>query len=142
VVLQRKLRLFGDGRDGPGRLYRIGPNQELLSRPVSELPVTSGSGARFVAPEEYRNVDLGSATIPVHVTGYLDDVPVGRDLAIAVNGRIRAVGRSFKLATKDDVLFAAVVPEQSFRQGRNRVEVFEVLNAGGGLSLRRLGAAR
>jgi hypothetical protein len=140
-VVERQLRLFGVGRDGPLRLFRIGPNQELLSRAVGELPVTRGSGARFVAPEEYRNVDLRSPTVPVHVTGYLDEVPTGRDLAVAVNGRIRAVTRSFKLATRDDVLFAAMVPEQSFHQGRNRVEVFAVLKAGGALSLQRLGTA-
>jgi hypothetical protein len=139
-VLERQLRLFGVGRDGPLRLFRIGPNQELLSRPVGELPMTRGSGARFVAPEEYRNVDLRSPTVPVHVTGRLDDVPAGRDLAIAVNGRIRAVTRSFELADGDEVLFAAMVPESSFRQGRNRVEVFAVLSAGGALSLQRLGA--
>jgi hypothetical protein len=140
AVLRRKLRLFGTGRDAPLRLFRIGPNQELLFRPVRAFPVTQGSGARFVAPEEYRRVDLRSPTIPVHVTGYLRGTPPRRDLAIAVNGRIAAVSRSFRLATGRDVLFAAMVPESAFHQGRNRVEVFSVTRPGGSFSLSRLGA--
>ncbi len=35
AVVQRNVRLFGTGRDGPERIYRIGPNQELLGRPAS-----------------------------------------------------------------------------------------------------------
>jgi hypothetical protein len=137
AVLDRQLRLFGTGAEGPQRIFRIGPNQDLLFRPVSELQVSAGSGASFLEAQEYRDVDLRSPTIPVHVVGRLSGLPPGRDLAIAVNGRIAAVSRSFKLATKDDVLFAAMTPESVFRQGRNRVEVFEVLP---GAALRRLGA--
>jgi Sulfatase len=139
AVLERKLRLFGTGAEGPLRLFRIGPHQELLFRPLSALSVRPGSGkASFVAPEEYRNVDLRSPTVPVHVTGRLSDVPSGTDLAIAVNGRIEAVTRSFELAKGGEgVLFAAMVPERSFRQGRNRVEVFSVSRS----TLTRLGSA-
>jgi sulfatase-like protein len=136
AVLEKKLRLFGVGSDGPERLFRIGPNPELLGRAVGSLTVSEGAGADFVAPGEYRNVDLRSPTVPTHVTGFLHGTPPGRDLAIAVNGTIRAVSRSFRLVNRDGVLFAAMVPESSFRQGANRVEVFEVTDAGG---LRRLG---
>ena len=38
AALERKLRLFGVGGDGPQRLFRIGPHPELLGRPVRELP--------------------------------------------------------------------------------------------------------
>jgi sulfatase-like protein len=135
--LRRKLRLFGVGREGPLRQFRIGPRQDLLFTPVSRYRVTAGSGARFVAPEEYGKVDLRSATIPVHVTGYLKGVPKGRDLVIAVNGRIEATTKSFTLATGTGPIFAAMLPESSFHQGRNRVEVYEVE----GSTLKRLGAA-
>jgi Sulfatase len=138
AIVERKLRLFGTGADGPQRLFRIGPDQQLLFRPVSDFTVRGGSGASFVAPEEYRNVDLRSPTVPVHVTGRLGDVPSGTSLAIAVNGRIEAVTRSLELAKGGEgVIFAAVVPEHAFRQGRNRVEVFSV----SGSTLTRLGSA-
>jgi hypothetical protein len=135
--LERKLAIFGDGADGPLRLFRIGPDQELLFKPLSDYRVTNGSGASFVGAGEYRNVDLKSPTIPVHVTGHLKGIPTGRDLAIAVNGKIQATTVSFRTAVSSDVIFAAMVPESSFRKGRNRVEVLEIQPGG---TLRRLGS--
>ena len=44
-----------------------------------------------------------------------------------VNGRIEAVGRSFRLAGDPTEHFAFMVPETSLREGRNRIEVFEVV---------------
>ena len=139
AVLERKLATFGHGSDGPLRLFRIGPDQELLFKRVSDLSLTSpGSGTGVDMPQanEFRHVDLRTPTIPVHVTGYLDGVPTGRELAIAVNGRIAAVTRSFHLAINDTPIFAAMVPESFIHQGANKVDVYEV---GAGRSLRRLG---
>jgi Sulfatase len=136
VALRRKLRLFGTGGDGPLRIFRIGPRQDLLFKPVSRYQVVPGSGASFAGAEGYRNVNLKDL-VPAHVTGHLEGVPNGRDLAIAVNGTIEATTRSFTLATGGGPIFAAMVPPSSFHQGRNRVEVFEVE----GSTLKRLGAA-
>ena len=136
AALRRKLRLFGTGSEGPLRLFRIGPRQDLLFQPVSRYRVTAGSGASFVGAEGYRDVDLRDL-VPAHVMGHLEGVPGGRDLAIAVNGTIEATTRSFTLATGGGPIFAAMVPPSSFRQGRNRVEIFEVE----GSTLRRLGSA-
>ncbi|MFN2617112.1 MAG: sulfatase-like hydrolase/transferase [Thermoleophilaceae bacterium] len=137
-ALQRKLSVFGTGAQGPLRLFRIGPDQQLLFQPVRDFRVVPGSGARFVGASEYRDVDLRSATIPVHVAGYLKGIPNGRTLAIAVNGRIAATCDSFTLATGIGPVFSAMTPESFWRQGRNRVELFEVLP---GNALRRLGTA-
>jgi hypothetical protein len=136
-VLGRKLSVFGTGAEGPLRLFRIGPAQRLLFRPVRDFRLVQGSGARFASASEYRDVDMGSPTIPVHVTGYLKGIPNGRTLAIAVNGRIAATCASFTLATGIGPVFAAMTPESLWRQGRNRVEVYEVQP---GDTLRRLGA--
>ena len=126
-VLASKLRLFGEGADGPGRIYRIGPNQELIGRPAR------GAGLRPLRVDlsyarEYGNVDLRSATVPVHVVGRVRGKPRGsrRDVAIAVNGRIAAVSRSFALANDPQELVAAVAPQSAWRQGRNQVEILEV----------------
>src|SRR4051794_14082095 len=137
--LERKLSIFGDGADGPLRLFRIGPDQNLLFKSLSGFSVTNGSGASFVAPEEFGKVDLRTPTIPVHITGHLKGIPTGRDLAIAVNGKIEATTVSFHTAVSNDVVFAAMVPESSFHQGRNSVEVLEVEPGGG--ALKRLGRA-
>ncbi len=50
----------------------------------------------------------------------------GRDIAVAVNGTIAAVGTTFELVEGDEgELVSVMVPPSAFRQGRNRVEVFE-----------------
>jgi hypothetical protein len=79
--------------------------------------------------------------VPAHVVGRIRGGRSGarRDVAIAVNGRIVAVSRSFQLATGDDELVAAMVPESAFRQGRNRVQVLAVSRRGGSLGLASLG---
>ena len=71
-------------------------------------------------------MDPASGLVPVHVVGRVngpDRHP--RDIAVAVNGTIHAVGNTFKLAVGDDAeLVSVMVPETAFKKGRNRVEVF------------------
>jgi hypothetical protein len=125
AVVDRNLRLFGTGRDGPERVYRIGPNQELLGRP------SSAAGSRldvdFVYGADYEDVDLESPFVPTQVVGHVrSEGETGREIAVAVNGTIVAVGNTFELVTGDEgELVSAMVPPTAFRQGRNRVEVFE-----------------
>jgi hypothetical protein len=126
AVVDRNLRLFGTGREGPERIYRIGRNQELIGRPASaagdrlpvELPYAS----------EYERVDPDSGYIPTHVVARVQGDPdPGREIAVAVNGTIAAVGNTFTLAVGDEgELVSVMVPESAFREGRNEVEVFEV----------------
>ena len=50
-----------------------------------------------------------------------------RDIAVAVNGTIVAVGNTFTLAEGDEgELVSVMVPGVGVPEGRNRVEVFEV----------------
>jgi hypothetical protein len=50
----------------------------------------------------------------------------GREIAVAVNGTIAAVGSTFELAEGDEgELVSVMVPPSAFRSGSNRVEVFE-----------------
>ena len=124
-IIERNLKLFGTGRDD--RLYRIGPNPELIGR----QPASAGLrplDTELPNASDYRSVDTNSDFIPVHVVGRVrDDGPGGRDIAVAVNGKIVAVGETFTLATGDEgELVSVVVPPESFNQGRNEVEVFEV----------------
>ena len=52
------------------------------------------------------------------------------DVAVAVNGVIRAVGRTWYLSGRRSEYFAMNVPEASLRSGRNGVEVFMVRRNG------------
>jgi Sulfatase len=125
AVVERNLELFGTGRDGPARLYRIGPNQELLGRPAS------AAGERLdvdlVYEEDYAEVDLESPFVPTQVAGHVrSEGEPGREIAVAVNGTIVGVGTTFELTTGGEgELMQVMVPPDSFRNGRNRVEVFE-----------------
>ena len=126
-MLDKKLRLFGTGADGPDRIYRIGPHQELIGKPAS-APGLKPLNVDLTYRSEYGKVDTGSTTIPTHVAGEVKggpDHPV--DVAIAVNGRIRAVSSTFKLTTGvGGWLVGAMVPEDSFHDGANKVEVLQV----------------
>jgi Sulfatase len=123
-VIERNQRLLGSGADGADRIYEIGPQPELIGQPAS------AAGAKLdvelAYADEYEQVDPASGYVPAHVVGRVrgaDRHP--RDIAVAVNGTIRAVGSTFTLAVGDEgELVSVMVPETAFHEGRNRVEVF------------------
>jgi hypothetical protein len=125
AVVERNLRLFGTGRDGPERIYRIGPNQELLGRPASAAGERLDVDLTYAA--DYEEVDLESPFVPTQVVGQVrSEGEPGREIAVAVNGTIVGVGSTFELVTGGEgELVAVMVPPSAFRDGRNRVEVFE-----------------
>jgi hypothetical protein len=135
LVRERNHRLFGTGSDGPDRIYRIGPHQELIGKPA---PPGQGKGSVEISDSgDYADVDTKSDFLPTHPVGKLDGGTPGRDIAVAVNGRIAAVGRTFTLAEGEDgEFFSVMIPPESLRDGRNRIEVYEVSSSG---SLTRLG---
>jgi hypothetical protein len=165
---RRWARLFGTGAhselvfgDPWAGVYRVGPNRELIGKRVAGLhlgqPVgealtvarrrNSGDAAPTGVRPKIANADLlrdirpGDAIYPTRVTGRLAGAPAEgvRELALAVNGRIRAVGRSFRLGRRPAEFFSFVVPERALRRGANHVQLFEVVD--GGRTLVPLGAA-
>jgi Sulfatase len=123
-IIDRNQRLFGTGADGPGRIFEIGPHPELIGQPASVAGPKLDVELAYA--DEYENVDPASGYVPAHVVARVngpDRHP--RDIAVAVNGTIRAVGSSFDLAVGDEgELVSVMVPESAFRKGSNRVEVF------------------
>ena len=110
----------------------IGPNRSLVGRATDSLAsVAGGSGARssIVQDQLFAHVRRASGVVPAQIAGDLRGGRAGakRDLAVAVNGRVEAVGRSFYLAGDAIEHFAFNVPEAALREGRNKVEVFEVV---------------
>ena len=123
--------LYGD----PWALaYRIGPHRELLDRRGSGVRAgrSAALSAEAVDAALFAHVSRGRRVFPTRVTGQLHGMPVGRhaDLALAVNGRIRAVGRSFDLSVKRREFFSFLVPETALRTGTNRLVLFEVRDGG------------
>jgi Sulfatase len=143
ITVERKLRLFGTGADGPDRIYRIGPHQELLGKSVDELsPAPQGSVKVDVQDSgDYENVEDLATFVPNHVVAKVEGGSSGatRDIAVAVNGKIEAVSKTFYLATDSgQEVLSAMVPPDAFHEGANKVEIFEV---GSGGELTRLGGA-
>ena len=70
-------------------------------------------------------MDPASGLVPVHIVASVngpDRHP--RDIAVAVNGTIQAVGNTFKLAVGNaGELVSVMVPESAFHKGRNDVQV-------------------
>src|SRR5215213_203251 len=128
-ALDRQAGLFGRG------LYRVGPRAELVGRRVSDLRLRDARGvtSELARAELFRNARGGVS--PAHVVGTLHGVGAGRDVAVAVNGRIGAMGRtfSFRGATR----FEALAPDRAFRAGQNAVATYIVSKAGGPIVLDR-----
>ena len=85
-------------------------------------------------------MDRESGFVPAEITGRLRGGRPGggRPLAIAVNGRIAAVARTFSLAGSHTESFAVIVPEWTLGPGENDVRAFEIVPRGGRQALRPL----
>jgi hypothetical protein len=128
--------VFGTGSFA--KIYAIGPHRELLGRSPTSLPVApSGSLAVKIDGATLLDaVDLGSSFLPSFIEGVVDGTTGTTDLAIALNGEIAAVTKTFD--QHGQTRFSALVPEKAFRNGRNAVEVFAVDEADGSVALARL----
>jgi hypothetical protein len=122
-IIERNHRLFGVGADGPGRIYAVGPDQDLVGKAPAGLEPLD---VDFTYASDYANVDLKSPFVPSFVVGQVKDGgSPGRSVAVAVNGKIVGTGQTFTLATGEGgQLVAVMVPPGSFKQGRNDVRVY------------------
>ncbi|MDQ4049542.1 MAG: hypothetical protein M3131_09220, partial [Actinomycetota bacterium] len=93
--------------------------------------------AGIVGAADMRAVGPASLILPTQVAGPVSGGARGakRDVAVAVNGTIEAVGRTFYLRGSTQESYAMMVPETAMRPGANSVEVFEVSNRGRSLRL-------
>ena len=138
ALVRQKVRMFGQG-DFASLYTGIGPNRKLLGRLTAQLrPAPAGKVRTQLAnAADMRNVDAGSQVHATQVAGSLTGAKSGqtRDVAVAVNGRIEAVGRTFRLRGSSKESYALMVPEVALKAGRNTVELFEVTAKGTKLQL-------
>jgi hypothetical protein len=130
AIVRRRLRELGSG--DWGSLYTaFGPHRELIGRSVADVRAAS-SRATFSLARSFSRVRRASGIVPTQVAGRIHGSGPGRerDIAVAVNGRIAAVGRSFHLRGQTIESFSVMVPENSLREGRNRIEILEVADSG------------
>ncbi len=135
IRLQRAQR-YGTGLesrlflgDAWASAYRIGPHPELIGRYARSETGAVRSGLR-AAPANaalLANVTSTAPVFPARLTGQIEGGGgTDRDLTVAVNGRIWAVGRSFHLENQRPEYFSLMVPDRALRGGRNEAELFEV----------------
>ena len=140
AVVRRRLRRYGSG-DLASLYTGIGPHRGLIGDQLAELdPAPAGPvRADFVAGHRLRRVRPASGLVPTQLAGTIRGGRPGsrRNLAVAVNGTVRAVGRTWRLRGRRQERFALNLPEAALLRGRNRVVLMEVRH--GGRALRILG---
>ena len=136
VAWERKLTLLGSGGISE-KLFKIGPYSDLVGRRVADVAVGGDAEVKLglYQPELFARVQPNSDFIPAHIAGYVRsgwDVEAPLNLAVAINGTIRATTRTytFPLAGKRK-RWSAVVEEGSFNAGQNEVEVFVIHSSRG-----------
>ena len=125
AALQRRIRMFGTGSDGPELVDRE-HHPEWIGRPLGARRVRLGGPAavRIEQGRELGRVALDSGFVPALVTGdVLEEAPAGRELVLTLNGRVAAVVPVNPWWTGPP-RFSAIVPERLFRQGANSVRAF------------------
>ena len=138
ALVRDKVGKFGQG-DFASLYTGIGPNRQLLGKEIAALkPAAQGKVRTQIAnASDMRNVNPRSEILATQVAGSLTGGKRdrGRDLAVAVNGRIEAVGQTFRLRGSTKESYALMVPESALKPGRNTVELFEVTDKGTKLQL-------
>ena len=132
AVVRRRLRELGSG-DWPSLFTAYGPHRELIGRRVTSRNAASDVTATLSLAPSYTHVRRASGVVPTQVAGRIQGSGPRRerDIAVAVNGRIAAVGRSFHLRGQAVESYSVMVPEDALREGRNGIEVLEVSEGGG-----------
>ena len=128
ATLRRNVALFGDGRDS---LYWLGTHRQLWGTAVVDAwPASPTVRVRLEHVSDLRHVRKASGVVPAFVEGVVEagKISAGTELAIAVNGHVRALTRCF--LDRGAQRFQALVPESALHDGRNRVDVYAI-EAGG-----------
>ena len=123
-------RRFGPA-DDPSALFRIGPSAELVGQSLSDLPTGSPPPLEL---ELSRAGEIYSSDRHTLVPCLFEGRVVARgdgplewpvSIAVAVNGIVRAVTRTYLLDGAREN-WAAMIPESALREGHNDVEFFTI----------------
>jgi hypothetical protein len=131
AAAQRRLSLFGTGHHS---LFAFWSHRSLLGRRLRRrlLRTADHVRARIIGAAAFRHVRRSRGTVPTaigaRVVGGLPGAE--RDVAVAVNGRIRATGKTFHLTGDPREWASLMVPERSLREGANDIRLLEVLPGG------------
>ena len=126
-LVDRIQRVFGTG---VGPTYRFGPRNDLIGQRVNQLDTTMELGRYRVLPEmrnAAKNFDPDApGVLGLLQRGYLERFGEDKVLAVAVDGRIEAVGWTFKDGFGFGPGYSILLPPDSLKKGFNRVDIFLV----------------
>ncbi len=143
--LARIQRIFTTGT-GWRPVFQSGPRKGLIGRRVGDFRRLPPLGDQFAVPEERNAVKDFDPTAPA-LRGLLQRGPVrgldeGEVLAIAVDGRIEAVGWTFRDRIRSGSGYSILLPPWSLERGFNRLDIYLVRDRGRALRLLYSGAGR
>ena len=124
-ALMRRIRMFGTGSDGPDLVDRE-HHPEWIGRRLGDPRVRLGKPAavRIRRRRQLKRVTPASGFVPVLLTGDVrEEVPVGRELVLAINGRVAAVVPINPWWTGPP-RFSAIFPERLLHEGANSVAAY------------------
>jgi hypothetical protein len=132
--------LFG-GHTGWPSVLRLGPNKDLIGTPTASLNVEPAPEGISATPDlggkAESDFEPGVSLNPaLRQRGELSGVPENSALAVSVNGRIAAVGLSYREAGR--IRYSILLPESSLRPGTNDLRVYLVKDGAGNRSLSEL----
>jgi hypothetical protein len=136
-------RTFGSG--GQSRLFNFGPFPELVGTTLESADTGAPAEGQVVleGASLYLDVELDAGFLPLQIWGRWSGMSqdrLPRQLAIAVNGIIRATTRTYEIPGYHDY-FSVLLPENALSSGANRVQVFDIDSAAGRPVLRELAQA-
>ena len=128
--------------DSALRIFRTPPYGGLVGRAVSQIATGPASSrtAAVDAPARFAAVDLHARPLPwVWNAGSVQGASAPMWIGVAVNGRIAAVTTTLP-GPATGAPFTFLIPPSLARQGKNRVELFEISGAPTAVVLHPMGA--
>lgn len=129
----RNIKLFGLN-DDTSNLFWFGKYRSLLGKPSAEIKTEAGD---FTVETDQRKlfdyVDLKSNFVPAKINGKLflkNSGSAAPSIAISVNGIIQGVTDTY--LTNKGLVFSTVIPDTSFRQGKNDVAFYLIRTGSNG----------
>jgi sulfatase-like protein len=130
AAVRQGTRSFGSGADS---VFAHGAYRKLLGHEATAYEIWESATirAKIRRPLTTR-FDPRSSFTPSRVMGTLSGVDTGElpQLAVAVNGRIVAVTKSFRIG--QSTRFETIVPDSAFHEGPNVITIFAMRGSPGG----------